>query len=32
LSQKRFPIPSYRFGGKRLFKMSEVLAFIDSLE
>ena len=27
-----FPIPTYRLGGRVLFKMSEVLAFIDSLE
>jgi len=31
LSQKRFPIPSYKFGSKRLFKLSEVLAFIENL-
>jgi hypothetical protein len=32
LSAGTFPIPSYLFGGKRLFKLSEVLAFIKNLE
>ena len=32
LSAKAFPIPSYLFGGKRLFKLSEVFEFIRNLE
>jgi excisionase family DNA binding protein len=31
LSAGVFPIPSYKFGGKRLFKMSEVLEYIRDL-
>jgi predicted DNA-binding transcriptional regulator AlpA len=31
LSAGTFPIPSYKFGGKRAFKLSEILEFIDSM-
>jgi len=31
LSAGTFPIPSYLFGGRRVFKMSEILEFIKNL-
>lgn len=31
LSAKTFPLPSYLFAGKRLFKLSEVQRFITNL-
>lgn len=31
LSLGTFPIPSYRFGGKRVFKLSEIFKFMKNL-